>query len=144
MKQLSKTNFKQTGFLVVLVLALSSCGNGSSTNYGDNSGTSMPPAVSTVQIVACPASGTTDVSIAGITAGFSPASVTVAPDTTIKWTNNDAMTHTVTSTSVPSGGTFDAAVVAGASICMKFTTAGTFNYHCSIHPATMIGVVSVQ
>jgi hypothetical protein len=52
------------------------------------------------------------------------------------------MTHTVTSTTVPANGAFDSSVSAGASICLKFTSAGSYSYHCSIHPS-MTGAVTV-
>ncbi len=79
-----------------------------------------------------------------MTAGFSPASISVPLNTTVKWTNTDSINHTVTGTTVPLYGDFNATVTPGISVCMKFTSAGAFNYHCSIHPTTMIGIVTVQ
>jgi plastocyanin len=76
-------------------------------------------------------------------AGFSPDSATVPVNTTVKWTNIDSIQHTVTSTSVPLYGTFNQTVKPGTSVCLKFTSGGTFNYQCSIHPS-MTGVVIVQ
>ena len=71
---------------------------------------------------------------------FTPGSITVAVNTTIKWTNKDGFTHTVTSNSalfdsgnIPSNGTYS----------HQFTTTGTFPYHCSIH-SSMTGTVIVQ
>jgi len=64
-------------------------------------------------------------------------------NTTTKWTNNDTTTHTVVSSTVPLYGTFNVQVNPGASVCLKVTTAGTFNYYCSIHP-TMTGMIIVQ
>ena len=148
MKQISKTYLVLVGLFGVLGVVMYSCGGGGSmTSVGYGGGTSMPApssSASTVQLVVCPAGGESVVSIVSRTAGFSPASITVPLNTTVKWSNSDTITHTVTSTSVPVGGTFDSTAIPGASVCMKFTAAGTFNYHCSIHPTTMIGVVSVQ
>ncbi len=129
------------GIIIVLASALYSCGGG-----GGGSMTTTPPPDSTVQLVACPASGTTDVSIVSqVAPGFSPSNLTVPVNTMVKWTNNDTIQHTVTSTTVPANGAFDSSLInPGTSVCFKFTSAGTFNYHCSIHPATMIGVVTVQ
>jgi plastocyanin len=71
---------------------------------------------------------------------FSAATVTVASGTTVTWTNNDAVTHTVTA----DDGSFDSGnVVPGATFSHKFSTAGTVNYHCSIH-TTMKGSVVVN
>lgn len=125
-----------------LALLAYGCGGGGGGAYGGSSGT--PGATTTVELVACPSTGTEDISIVSTTAGFSPASVTVQANRTVKWTNNDAMQHTVTSTTVPANGAFDRTVNPGASVCLKFTSAGTFNYHCSLHPSMPAGVVIVQ
>ncbi len=139
MTKSSKKMVIMAGIIIVLASALYSCGGG-----GGGSMTTPPPA-STVQVVACPASGTTDVSIVSqVAPGFSPSNLVVPVNTTVKWTNIDVILHTVTSTTVPVNGTFDNQVNPSTSVCLKFTSAGTFNYHCSIHPATMIGVVTVQ
>lgn len=70
---------------------------------------------------------------------FSPATITVSAGTTVTWTNKDAIAHTVTSDNnlfnsgnIGSNGTFS----------YTFSTAGSFSYHCSIHP-TMKGTVVV-
>lgn len=124
------------GLFVVLTVVLYSCGGG----YGGGT----TPATATVQVVACPVSGTTDISIVSVAAGYSPGSAPVPVNTTVKWTNNDSVQHTVTSTSVPLYGTFNETVNAGASVCLKFTSAGAFNYHCSLHPAMPAGLVTVS
>lgn len=71
---------------------------------------------------------------------FMPASVTVKKGATVKWTNKDEVSHTVTSDSgnelssdnINSGGTYS----------HTFNTAGTFKYHCALHP-NMTGTVTV-
>ena len=127
------------GLFVVLAVVLNSCGGG---GYGGGGGTAMT--IATVQVVACPVGGTTDISIVDSTAaGFSPASVPVPVNTTVKWTNNDLVQHTVTSTTVPLYGSFNATVNPAATVCLKFTAAGAFNYRCSLHPV-MTGLVTVQ
>ncbi len=62
---------------------------------------------------------------------FSPATITVPAGSTITWTNNDAVAHTVTSDNsafdsgtIPSSGTYS----------RTFPTTGTFPYHCTFHP----------
>ena len=79
-----------------------------------------------------------EVSIQG--SAFSPASLTVPVNTTVKWTNLDSFTHTVTSDSplfnsgsIPGNGTYT----------FQFTAKGTYPYHCSIH-ALMTGTIIVQ
>ena len=141
MKKKARIIFVIAGVLVVLSIVLYNCGGGGGGGYG---GGGTPPTPSTVQVVVCSAGTTTTVSIVNQITGFSPSSVTVPVNSIVQWTNNDSIIHTVTSTTVPTNGTFDSGNLApGASICLKFTSAGTFNYHCSIHP-TMTGLVTVQ
>ncbi|HEX7414791.1 MAG TPA: cupredoxin domain-containing protein [Bacteroidia bacterium] len=71
---------------------------------------------------------------------FSPSSITVAVNTTIKWTNKDGMAHTVTSTS----GLFDSGnISSGSTYSHQFTATGTYAYKCTIHSG-MSGTVIVQ
>jgi plastocyanin len=138
MKQNTINPFMLAGFFVVLAVVLAGCGG---SGYGGG-GTTM--ATVTVQVVACPVGGTTDISIENSTAaGFNPGSVAVPVNTTIKWTNVDSVQHTVTSATVPLYGTFNTTVNPGATVCLKFTAAGAFNYQCSLHPV-MTGLVTVQ
>jgi plastocyanin len=70
---------------------------------------------------------------------FSPASITVTKGTTVTWTNNDDLSHTVTSDT----GIFNSGVLnTGQTFRFTFNNIGTFNYHCSIHPF-MVGKVIV-
>jgi plastocyanin len=74
------------------------------------------------------------------TAFFTPATITVPVNTTITWTNKDAMTHNVTS---DSGWFISGNVAPGATYAHQFTSAGTFTYRCTIHVG-MTGKVIVQ
>ncbi|HEX9239485.1 MAG TPA: plastocyanin/azurin family copper-binding protein [Candidatus Bathyarchaeia archaeon] len=68
---------------------------------------------------------------------YQPASVTVAKGGTVTWTNNDyQIPHTVTSVSVPSGGSsFDSGQMNyTATFKVTFSVDGTYNYVCSYHP----------
>jgi plastocyanin len=69
---------------------------------------------------------------------FTPASITVKVGDKVTWTNNDSTAHTVTAddTSFTSGD-----LAQGASFSFTFTKAGTFPYHCSIHPSMKAAVV---
>ncbi len=71
---------------------------------------------------------------------FSPTPLHIAVADTVLWTNNDSMTHTVTSdTGDELGGTLNA----GRTYQHIFTAAGSFAYHCTVHPS-MHGSVVVQ
>lgn len=69
---------------------------------------------------------------------FDPSSLTVKAGDTVTWTNKDSATHTVTGTNWQSG-----PLASGATYSHKFDAAGSYDYHCSIHP-TMTGTVVVQ
>jgi plastocyanin len=69
---------------------------------------------------------------------FSPDAITVPIGTTVTWTNKDSVTHTVTSDS----GAFDSRRLdQGQTFQFTFNTAGTFAYHCNIHPSMTAKVV---
>jgi plastocyanin len=67
-------------------------------------------------------------------------SITVNVGDTVKWTNCDFEDHTVTATTF--GGT--AHIPRGASYSHTFTAAGSFPYHCELHPPFMKGTVVVR
>lgn len=91
--------------------------------------------------LAGPARGAThEVSISG--SAFSPASLTINVGDTVTWTNADPLVHDAVSTSGPAA--FDSGDLAqGASFGFTFTTAGTYDYHCTPHP-DMVGRIVVQ
>lgn len=70
---------------------------------------------------------------------FQTPSVTVNAGDTVTWTNKDSAAHTVTA----DNGAFDNPLPAGGSTTITFSQAGTFTYHCTIHPS-MKGAVVVQ
>ena len=77
---------------------------------------------------------------------FIPADVTVSVGTTVTWSNDDTVAHTVTS-GTPSGGpdgVFDSGLfIAGAKFDHTFDEAGTYDYFCMVHP-WMKGKVQVN
>ena len=101
--------------------------NGTGTSYGNE-----------VSFTSGQAQAANEVIIQGM--AFSPQTITVAVNTTVKWTNNDAISHTVTSDT----GLFNSGTLAPAgTFSFQFTAAGTFTYHCSIH-TDMTATVIVQ
>jgi len=76
---------------------------------------------------------------------FDPDILEVATGTTVKWTNEDSAAHTVTSGTAQEGpnGTFDSGMIlAGDSFQFTFTSEGTEDYFCVVHP-WMVGTVKV-
>ncbi|MGH2444281.1 MAG: cupredoxin domain-containing protein [Chloroflexota bacterium] len=81
---------------------------------------------------------TVTVNISGYS--FQPPSMTIPMGTTVTWVNHDAVTHTATSDS----GVFDTGGISpGGSASFTFNQAGTFSYHCAIHPY-MHGTILVE
>jgi len=72
---------------------------------------------------------------------YSPTPLNVNIGDTVTWTNKDGASHTVTS---DTAGIFDSGSLAtNATFSFTFTKAGTFKYHCSIHPL-MTGTIVVK
>ena len=97
-----------------------------------------PAAPSPSLLPAAPPASATEagVSIAGF--AFAPATLTVSEGQTITWTNNDSVSHTVTSDS----GLWDSKPLQpGATFGRTFDQPGTYTYHCSIHPFMQAQVV---
>ena len=76
---------------------------------------------------------------------FNPANVTANIGDTLEWDYING-NHTTTSVSVPAGAAaWDAPMnAAGDTFRYVLKIAGTYNYHCSIHPVAMIGVITVN
>jgi len=71
---------------------------------------------------------------------YSPATITVKAGDSITWTNQDSVGHSATA----DDNSFDTGVLPqGQSKSITFSKAGTYTYHCSVHP-TMKGTVVVQ
>ncbi|MDH3247434.1 MAG: cupredoxin domain-containing protein [Acidimicrobiia bacterium] len=71
--------------------------------------------------------------------GYTPASLSVSEGTTVTWTNTGAAPHTATDRS----GRFDSGfMMTGDSFSQTFTTAGTYQYFCTIHPE-MVATITV-
>jgi plastocyanin len=70
-----------------------------------------------------------------------PATLTVNVGDRVTWTNQDTAPHTVTS---DTAGVFDVRTEgSGGTGSLTFNTAGTFPFHCTIHP-NMKGTMVVQ
>lgn len=122
-------------------LALSGCSSSSTTGVG---GEGPPPP------------GTVDVSIQDFT--FTPASVTIHVGMSVRWVNKGPSAHTTTSDTgawnsgtlgAPNGGggIYGGGGSAGGTFTQTFAQAGTYGYHCEIHPPSayphFVGTVTV-
>jgi plastocyanin len=72
---------------------------------------------------------------------YNPNSAKAKVGDTVQWTwTDDSAQHSVTS----DDGKFDSGLQGkGSTFDQKFTSAGTYKYHCSVHPQ-MLGQVTVQ
>lgn len=72
---------------------------------------------------------------------FSPDPATVNVGQRVAWRNSAAALHTATQ----NGGTFDTGALNSGSTSAPVTmgAAGTFGYHCALHPA-MVGTLTVR
>ena len=121
-KGIVKSTLALAGASLILLFG---CTKASTSPYG---ATSAPPA----------ASQPNTVTMANV--AFGPASITVSVGTTITWQNNDGINHTSTSDT----GVWDTGTIPpGGSKTTMFSTAGTFPYHCTVHPM-MTGTVIVK
>ena len=131
---------------VILILNIACGGGGTPTQRPAGSapaaGTARPAGTTAASPAAggaatCTGSGGTAVTIQNF--AFSPATATVAVGSTVTWTNDDSTAHTVTFDAGPNCGQLSS----GATTTATFSAAGSYAYHCSIHPS-MKGTVVVQ
>jgi plastocyanin len=72
---------------------------------------------------------------------FHPSTVRIVPGTTVEWINRCSTERTATAND---GSSFDTGEIEqGQTKTFTFTKAGTYAYHCSLHPF-MTGVVIVK
>ena len=71
---------------------------------------------------------------------YTPDQLNIAAGTTVTWMNADSIAHTSTS----DGSGWNSGIVApGGQFSFLFQSAGSFSYHCAIHPG-MVGTVVVH
>jgi plastocyanin len=123
---------------------------------GDDGGTAASPATPATSGATASTAATGSSAATGITAAssgstgtggsvsvinqvkFLNAELKVAAGTSVEFDNKDSQAHTATS----DDGTFDTGLIAaGANTSVKFDKAGTFSYHCSLHPFMKAKVV---
>ena len=97
------------------------------------------PGVAQNAAPAAPAAAAAAVSIDNFT--FTPQSLTVKAGTTVTWTNRDDIPHGIAATN--NAFARSRAMDTDQSYSFTFTTPGTFQYFCYIHPH-MVGTIVVQ
>ena len=125
----------------VAAIALARCSSSSNPTgptYGTPTSATTPTPVTTP--TATPA--TTPMTAQGTIAGFAFGSLTVAVGTSVTWMNMDSAPHTATS-DASSAFQFDTGTIAPGATSgpIVFNTAGTFPYHCNVHPSMHATIV---
>src|SRR5438128_1366690 len=120
---------------LAILFLLAACGGSSTNGTGNNpTPTTAPPTATSAPSPTATTGSTMEVSVITDSTGkfaFSPTSLTVAVGTTVTWRNTTGAPHTVTS---DDGSTFNGMLSTGGTFSFTFTKAGTFAYHCNIHP----------
>ncbi len=78
------------------------------------------------------------VSIGSVSNGFVPPTITIKKGTSVTWTNRDVGTHSVIGSGWNSGN-----LETDQTFSRTYPSAGSFDYHCGIHPA-MQGTINVK
>jgi plastocyanin len=116
---------------MVLLSAFAAAGCGSSSTPT----TSTPPASTSAADVTIAIQGNRG------NQSFSPEPATMRVGQTVSWRNTDSITHNATQDANRFATSNIGAGATSPPIAM--TTAGTFTYHCTIHPG-MVGTLTVQ
>lgn len=115
--------------LLVAFIAVAGCGS---------SGPAKKTAPRKAEPGGTPAKNSASVEISNF--AMNPDNVTVPKGGKVTWTNKDSVAHTVTA----NNGEFDSGQIDPGKIWSHtFDTAGTFGYHCTIHPS-MAGTIAVE
>jgi plastocyanin len=135
---------------LVLAAVLAGCGSSSPTNNTPPAPTvTTAPAPTSAPTTAPTAAATTppqsgNVSIAIQNFAFNPQSITVKVGSTVTWTDKDTTAHTVTSVSGPASFNSGPLAAPGGTFKFTFSQAGTYSYHCAIHPFMMATITVVS
>jgi plastocyanin len=119
------TKFWVVGLALILALGAAACGS--------------PSVVPSTQPGVQPTSAGGEVEVSITNFSFEPAELSIPVGTTVRWTNKDNASHTVTSAT----GDWDSGRLSnGQSFSHTFTQGGAFAYQCTVHP-TMKGTITV-
>jgi len=134
-------------FALFALLALSACATAQEGPV-DTDNTAPTPAGASEPAASAPAAGGGGCSASSEAAAvtvqianfaFDPPEVTAAVGETIGWTNGDSTAHTATT----DDGACDTGNIAqNATAGLVFDAAGTYAYHCKIHP-NMTGTITI-
>ncbi len=106
------------------------------SQYGTTQQQNMPSQTQTNTITGTSTTANNAVTIQNM--AFSPATLTVKVGDKVTWTNQDTVGHSATADDA----SFDTGVLAqGQSGSATFTKAGTYAYHCKVHPSMQATII---
>jgi plastocyanin len=126
------------GAVVVGTLALAGCGGTSSTVASTPTDT-VGPAAPTATTAG--AANTVKIVNSGGGFAFTPKTLTVPVGTTVTWNNVSDTAHTSTSDDSSAVKWASPDIQPGSTFQFTFTKAGTYTYHCNIHPSMTATIV---
>jgi plastocyanin len=129
------------------LLILAACSSGGATTAPSTAGGAAPTAEASTE-ASTPAAGAActesaaagEVSVAVEGFAFSPADITATVGQTITFTNGDSAPHTAT---LDDGSCTTPNIAPGSSDGLTFSAAGTYPFHCNVHP-NMKGTITVS
>jgi plastocyanin len=135
---------------LALVMALAGCGATSAANTAPPTATTALPTATTAPTTPTATIDPSKPRVEMVENGtgyrsafaFVPATLTVKVGTTVVWLNTTQAPHTSTSDATPPLWDSDTVAPGGGTFMFTFTRAGTYDYHCNVHP-TMHGTIVV-
>jgi plastocyanin len=116
-----------------LSLVLAPCGSGSSPSSATSSSNSASTAANTTK---APLTGKISVAISNYS--YHPATITVAPGTTVTFTNHDQTAHTATT----AGSGFDTGTLKqGHRSSIQVGKRGSYTYYCQFHAFMRVTII---
>jgi len=129
------------------ILILAACSSGGATSAPSAEAPAAPSAAASAEAsapvagAACSESAAAgEVSVAVKDFAFNPADITAKVGQTITFTNGDSAPHTAT---LDDGSCTTPNIASGSSDGLTFTAAGTYPFHCKVHP-NMKGTITVS
>lgn len=126
---------------VAAVFALAACSGGTASTPPASAPAASAPAASTAAgggaaaCAAAPAGSTAAVTVTIKDFKFAPQPVAAKVGDVVAWSNQDGSTpHSAT---MDNGACDTKTIAGGATAMLVFTAAGTYTYHCAIHPNQM-------
>jgi plastocyanin len=122
------------GALLVLAGCSSSGGGGAASGGGGGAASGGASTCSESS-----AAGTVAVAVADFS--FTPSTITATTGQVIAFSNTGGTGHTAT---LDGGQCATGTINPGKSDGLVFTTAGTYKFHCAIHPTQMTGTITIS